>query len=258
MHEHVHDAVVSVKYSDFWGLYRFDAQGHRALNMGENEMNDEKDYEKGFLWPKKNHIAFGTDSCQDYNLPTTVFLDDFIFHPSLEVHANAFREAADMIVTGVEKGQSHFNGDKLFFPIAYLYRHAIELLLKEAIGYGIKLYFIRRDQQLEEILNDHNLYKLWNKLKPALATFWYKAETDSPSAAERIISQFHEFDKSGQEFRYPTTKNGKSSLKNKLNETKVIDLKQLSKVAGGLCEFLEGCIAGFDDALSNMPEREWQ
>lgn len=207
-------------------------------------------------WPTPSDIAFGTKTSRKFNRRTIANVGWLLTRPELGTRADAFRKAADMVVAGLSEGKyDPFSCDVYFFPIAYLYRHAIELSLKEAIGYGIRLSLIQHSPKLDKILNGHNLYVLWNKLKPALQQFWPNAETDSLRAAERIISQFHKIDKTGQAFRYPAERDGSPTVDQ--NSLELVDLEQLSKVSAGLCTFLDGCISGFDDALSSMSSDAW-
>lgn len=208
-------------------------------------------------WPRRSDIAFGPGKVENLDPRTIACVDRLLSRPNLGIHADAFKQAADMIVTSLSEGRHDPSPcDVFFFPIAYLYRHAIELLLKDAIGYdAIRLCVIPHSEQLDKILYSHDLYSLWNQLKPAIDEVWPDSEADSTSAAERGISQFHQLDRSGQAFRYPTGKDGSPSIGNGKTPLELVDLEQLANVAGGLCAFLDGCISGFMEALSNMPGR---
>jgi hypothetical protein len=208
-------------------------------------------------WPKTHDVAFGRGSRPDLNYPAIALVERFLHNPCLTIHADAFREAADMIVQDIAEGRYPLSADKLFFPVAYLYRHAIELSLKEALDYAVRLQLITNNERLDEVLSEHALYPLWNKLKPAIEVFWPNADTGSLRATERIISQFHELDKTGQAFRYPTAKDGTPSLSKVPNPPKVVDMEQLKVVAPGLCNFIDGCTSGFMEAWSKMPHGEW-
>lgn len=224
-----------------------DGQGFEPLSL-----------DRELPWPRRSDIAFGPGKVGNLDPRTIACVDRLLFRPNLGIHADAFKQAADMIVAGLSEGRyAPFPCDVFFFPIAYLYRHAIELLLKDAIGYGTRLCVIRRSEQLDEILDSHNLYKLWNQLKPAIREVWPDSETDSTRAAERIISQFHQLDKTGQAFRYPTGKDGSPPVGTGQTPLELVDLEQLAEVAVGLCSFLDGCISGFMEALSNMPQDGW-
>lgn len=205
-------------------------------------------------WPKRTDIAFGigTRSIRDDRIVACA--GRALAQREYDFRAAGFQKAADIIVESLSEGGNRpFSCDSLFLPVAYLYRHAVELLLKEAIGYGVRLNLITRDAKLQKLLVGHNLYSLWFRLKPALEAICPDGPKDELSAAERIIQQFHEIDKTGQRFRYPMVRGCRAQ--SEFHESvEWVDLDQLSEVAGGLCNFLGGCISMFDDALSNMPE----
>ena len=203
-------------------------------------------------WPKRGDVVFGQSAFPYFDERTVACVDRLLYRPDLWIYADAFKGAADFIVAGLSEGKHPGPCDIFFFPVAYLYRHAIELLLKKGLGYAIRLQLIENDEQVQEVLGDHNLYALWNKLKPAIQACWPEAEKGSNRDAERIIAQFHEVDKSGQAFRYPARKDGAPSLKGSEKPLEVVDLLQLGNVAGGLCAYLDACASGLGDALSNV------
>ncbi len=208
-------------------------------------------------WPKRTDSAFGPRIEGDDDLRTVACIDWLLGNPDLGVRADGLKRAADIIVEGLSEGKSEPSScDVFFFPIAYLYRHSVELLLKEAIRYGAALGLVTRDVKLERLLKSHNLYALWNKLKPAIQAVWPAGPPEELRAAERIIAQFHKIDRTGQAFRYPAVKSGTAASKSG-DTLNLVDLVQLSKVAGGICNFLDGCISGFDNALSNLPSSDW-
>ena len=205
------------------------------------------------LWPKKGNVAFGAGDSVVSGDPTVAWVDWMIESPDVNLHAAAYREAANLIVLALAEGQHSWGYDKFFFPVAYLYRHAIELSLKECISYAVQLQLIQNDEELRKVIDGHNLYKLWNKLKPGIEYFWSGSDREPVIAAETVISEFHQLDKSGQEFRYPLTKEGKRSLSSSSAKLHSVDLEQLRDVAGGVCTFLDGCTAGFSNTLDSLP-----
>lgn len=51
--------------------------------------------------------------------------------------------------------------------MAYLYRHSLELKLKNLIDLGVELTVIEKTDKLIEDLGGHNLAKPWNPAKPS-------------------------------------------------------------------------------------------
>lgn len=77
-------------------------------------------------WPKDTDKVFAEGS---YG-PAQAYLQFAKFHQSDVTLADAFKNAADMIVSQIAEGKLDGHADYYFFPVAYMYRHAVELYLK--------------------------------------------------------------------------------------------------------------------------------
>ena len=154
-----------------------------------------------------------------------------------------FKEAADKVVNSLVATKERM--DVFFFPVAYLYRHAIELSLKGLVGDGVDLRILNSDQELHDILESHNLHKLWSKVRLVLKAVWPDGDDEDVDSAEKIILEFHQVDKSGQRLRYSKDKRGKSHV-DKLPVQ--IDLMVLKQTMERLFQFLGGCSMGLDEA----------
>lgn len=121
----------------------------------------------------------------------------------------AFKLAADMILDAhlAAKG-SH--KDILLFPVLYLYRHGVELKLKDLLMLGIRSRLFDEaaaDKILDEdkgIIGQHRLCALWNKARDMLARH-YQNDTQL-KVAESMINELHQIDKDGQTLRYDRLK----------------------------------------------------
>lgn len=107
--------------------------------------------EPAFNWPKKGDNVFGPLA--------RVAREGFVMPPE-GAYLFGFKLAADMVVAAVPTEGRYAND--LFFPIAYLYRHHLELMLKELIRLGLRLGSLNG---CEDILGEHSLHRLWNKAK---------------------------------------------------------------------------------------------
>lgn len=154
-----------------------------------------------------------------------------------------FKEAADKVVDSLVATKDRM--DVFFFPVTYLYRHAIELSLKGLVNDGIYLQILKNDQDLQDILASHNLHCLWNKVRLVLKEMWPNGDDADVDAVEQIILEFHQVDKSGQRLRYSTNKQGKSHI-DKLPDR--VDLMILKQTMDSLFNFLGGCSTGLDEA----------
>lgn len=125
------------------------------------------------------------------------------FHSSLATYSNGFRHGATELVKVVISG--HGIVDYLVFPIIFLYRHAVEVALKELIRSASRLLDTGEDFETH-----HNLDKLWKVCRPLLE----KVDSDVPTldAVAEKIQALHDLDPDSFHFRYPEDKKGKRTL----------------------------------------------
>ena len=195
-------------------------------------------------WPKKGNKAFASaDQGKSF------YLNRFPF--PFPQKPGAFKDAAEMVIEGCHAaGRLRFS-DELFFPVAYLYRHGLELLLKDIIQTGVHLNrFSQHD--VEEALTNHNLAKLWTKAKQVLVDRWPTADPTPLSATEAVINDFHQADPNGQVFRYDENKDGQRYRLETLPQN--IGLDELRETMDGVFTLLSSAGSCLRDDLSNMME----
>jgi len=197
-------------------------------------------------WPKKGDNPFFVKSV----MPDSSTWASLGWLSSLNVDdsflAGAFKESADKIVESISRGEDLCHPDKFFMPITYLYRHSFELRLKDIISMGIELQLIEETEKLKSIMQDHQLYPLWNYAKRIIEKHWSDGPKEDLSAAERIIQEFHNIDQSGQKLRYTRDMTGRSTLESLPDSS---ELKELRRVSEALFNFLLGCGEGLYHAL---------
>jgi hypothetical protein len=165
-----------------------------------------------------------------------------------EAVAEGFKRVADLAVAALEAGTERSH-ERLFFPVAYAYRHAVELWLKTLIRLGQALDIVV--EPLERELGGHDLAKLWVKARYVLERF-YRGDDPAPLlAAERVVMEFHSLDGSGQEFRYARDKKNRAHLSNAPAHA---NLLELSRVMAGVGTFFESCSMGLGVAVDNHRE----
>jgi hypothetical protein len=168
-----------------------------------------------------------------------------------ENYATAFKVAADLIVDALAVpsipslgpvatgGDYPSNADHYFFPVAYLYRHCIELQLKALIRAAVSAGVVSDPGQSlyrkDDLYGSHHLDELWTKAREALLARWAGAPGEPLDAAETVILDFDELDKCGQEFRYPHRKDGKKHLS---SAPPAVNLEHLKEVVDGVHQFL--------------------
>lgn len=189
-------------------------------------------------WPRKGDKAFASG---DYS-PNQVNLKGLAVPYRDSIIALGFKEAADLVVQALQAGETRIQPDPFFFPVAYLYRHSLELNLKCFLSEGIRLGIILQDDKAKKAMSDHNLHNLWNQTRELIETMWPDEGPEQLNATEHVILEFDNIDKSSQEFRYARNKNGQPHL---TNAPDLIDLVYLGKIMDGIFRFLDACSCGF-------------
>lgn len=126
--------------------------------------------------------------------------------------------------------------DSLVYPILYLSRHYLELVLKHLISLS--------DNILSKDLSDishHNILKLWRSLKDNLESYNQVPREevickDDIVKLDNVFQQFHAIDQNSEVFRYSKTKKGTYSAK----EGTRIELVYFGNIMKSISHYLEG------------------
>jgi len=199
--------------------------------------------DKRHPWPFKGQDIFAVKSVA-IDSPTLValqWLSDL--HVTDSWLADAFKTSADRLIDDLKRRKGPEHADVYFFPIGCLYRHALELKLKQVVRLALKLELIEDKHRVQKILSEHQLYPLWNHAKGSIKRFWPDGPEDELSAAERIVQAVHMIDGAGESLRYTKNKRGKSTL---VKMPKYVDLLQFRKIYSGVFNMLGGCEDTFE------------
>lgn len=184
-----------------------------------------------------------------------------------EHYAMAYKIAADRLVNSLQIGpiSEHYQ----VFPITFLYRHYLELKIKEILLTlrGWEDRESAASQTLDGIskqpLNRHTLTPFWTETRQLLDKFdhWvtggcanarFEEGAAICNAIEQRLKEFDEIDAKAENFRYP--------VNNKLepNPTKLLErheIVHMKKVVNALHMYLDGIGVGLDDILDRRNER---
>ncbi|MBD3338588.1 MAG: hypothetical protein GF353_05750 [Candidatus Lokiarchaeota archaeon] len=158
----------------------------------------------------------------------------------LAIYTQSFKDAGDRLVEYAQSDKTSINF--LVFPILFLYRHYIELALKEII--------LSATQYLEKennAINSHNLSHLWDETKKLISEVDLDIPEDEIVAVENQIIQFHKLDMSSMTFRYPVDKQGNVFK----NLSEYINIENVREIVDGLYAWCFGlvCVLGeYEDA----------
>lgn len=161
-------------------------------------------------WPKKGDKVFvPSGPGEELRSIRHVFGHDPSARPE------AFKHAADMVVDGILALHWRKRDRDLIYPVAYLYRHAIELVLKDILRLGVEVGFFT-EAIVADAVAGHRLASLWNLAKKLLDHRWPGANPGPLKAVEAILNELHGADPNGQVFRYDTSTSGRRHRNEKL------------------------------------------
>lgn len=155
-------------------------------------------------------------------------------HDPLELYAVGYKEAGDRLVEFVLT--THTGQDVLIYPIVFLYRQYLELRLKEIIREGRILL-----EEGWDFPKHHRIWNLWHTAK-RISIKVFENEDESPSLdyAEHVIREFSRIDSDSFAFRYPTTRQGDTTLQGITH----INIRRMAEHIGNLSRDLDGISAG--------------
>lgn len=163
------------------------------------------------------------------------------YHDPTELYIVGYKEAGDSLVNSVADRRG--TADSLIFPLVFLYRHYIELRLKSLLHDGHRLL----DKEYKQ-KSEHQLSKLWPKVRDILVEVWPDGNKDDLTALDSLINQFEKVDPRSTTFRYPKDLDGNNSLK---MDSPRVNLRNLKEVVGAMAIILEGLAAVISEYLSN-------
>ena len=156
-------------------------------------------------------------------------------------YIEGYKVAGDQLVKYVKEGSCE--QDFLVYPIAFLYRHHIELLLKEIIKKGNLLY----DKNDTEAQGSHKLSPLWKRSVEIInsVTDGSIDTKDNIKLIKYFIDEFNQIDNLSFSFRYPLDKKGQRLLEG----IKYINLRHLSDCINSMSEFIEAFLIAIEVEL---------
>lgn len=166
-----------------------------------------------------------------------------------DFYAQGYFHAAEMLIDSLDGKYPSVN-DKLVYPICFLYRHFLELRLKEIIFYGSRLIDEPKNITKEDKLAHHKIEILWEKeVRPILQIIFPDGPIEDLDIVGEYIIQYIKIDNEESwceeidvdptsfSFRYPYDIHGNPNLVG-MNR---INLMNLKKVMARLAAFSEGC-----------------
>lgn len=164
-------------------------------------------------------------------------------------YQDGYRRAALHLVEYVcDAGQGQ---DFLVYPIIYLYRHHIELMLKSIINVACFLIDYKLTENDMDTLRHHDLARLWTLTRPLLNQICELGGSpalppDDLEGIDSYILQLHKHDPDGQRFRYATRK---AKRLPSLSQLTHINIRDFGIALEKLADYLDGIDMWFGDLV---------
>jgi hypothetical protein len=127
-------------------------------------------------------------------------------YQTLDAYAEGYLQAAQHLSRAVLRRRTRLTLDYVAIPIVFLWRHYIEIRLKELIIASGALLGKRQKHA-----KTHDLVNLWGQARPLLKNAAQVSDREL-KRADTIIKQFANVDPSSEHFRYAEDSNGNRSL----------------------------------------------
>jgi len=167
-----------------------------------------------------------------------------------------FRRAAFQLVE--KMCEQPINQDLIVYPVVYLYRHHIELVLKDVFRLAANLLDVSISGSQIKHLGRHDLAQLWIMIRPMLDPVCKMAGEDPLPTADlegidAYMRQLNEHDPRGESFRYARSRDETRSLNADLVHINIrsfaIQMEKLADYLQGLEHWLGMLVDGRNEAL---------
>lgn len=207
---------------------------------------------KSFAWPDSDLEFSSTDPNADIHSPTFCCLDWMKHHVSDIVLARYYAEAADTIVERRLTLPQSNSIDGLFMPVAYLYRHSIELHLKELLRFFVRVGEVPESKELERILQRHGLRRLWLRVEQPVRKLGNSPTDPVADNVASFLRKLDACDPGGTSMRYARSTDG-SKASSDLFPARV-DLLKLRHSVKAVNNFLSGSLDYASALYGNLPD----
>lgn len=164
-------------------------------------------------------------------------------HDKWDAYATGYKEAADILIERVLSDRMWM--DMLVYPIVFLYRHYLELRLKELVISGSQLL----DEDAGNI-HGHSLIYWWKEARKIFEKVWPDDEKADLDSVENCILQFASKDSGSDSFRYPVNTKGEKTL----DGLNLLNLRQFKEAMSRVAALLEGASSAILEYRSHVPD----
>ncbi|HBH9480592.1 TPA: hypothetical protein KYC81_004277 [Escherichia coli] len=123
-------------------------------------------------------------------------------------YTEGYRRAADILINHID--ESGRDQDFLVYPVLFLYRHHLELLIKQIIGLALALAEDPDKHQYKK--DDHNLNNLWPVAQKLILEVDDCYRPSDFRLVKEVVKALHQADERATDFRYARRNDGTRSL----------------------------------------------
>jgi hypothetical protein len=190
------------------------------------------------LWPAKGDKLFKGVSDQNDEI--------WNGHRDMQwsLYSYGYQEAFKLL--GIEALSNDSKKKVLVFPIVFLFRHYIELILKQINKIGSPLLGEKPDYETTHILKD-----LWDQTRKIIVNVWPDKKNEDLNIVDDCLKELIQKDTDSMRFRYPEDREKKAVY---LPDYGDFNMRNFFEVSEKISNFLEGSLTGIYEYRKNSEE----
>ncbi|ENF4060962.1 hypothetical protein RZU96_003902 [Escherichia coli] len=147
-------------------------------------------------------------------------------------YTEGYRRAADILINHID--ESGRDQDFLVYPVLFLYRHHLELLIKQIIGLALALAEDPDKHQYKK--DDHNLNNLWPLAQKLILEVDDSYRPSDFKIVKEVVKALHQADERATDFRYARRNDGIRSLEG----IHYVNTRRFGEKMGEVSDLLDG------------------
>ncbi|EJQ0716799.1 hypothetical protein NZN85_004471 [Salmonella enterica] len=147
-------------------------------------------------------------------------------------YTEGYRRAADILIGHIDA--SGRDQDFLVYPVLFLYRHHLELLIKQIIGLALTLAEEPDRHQYKK--DDHNLNNLWPLAQKLILEVDDRYRPSDFKIVKEVVKVLHQADERATDFRYARRNDGTRSL----DGIHYVNTRRFGEQMGEVSDLLDG------------------
>ena len=165
-----------------------------------------------------------------------------------QYYSDGFRSAARHLVEDlIEKRDYNLLVDVVVYPVVFLYRHHLELLIKLLIVAGRELLSKSSEQPF-----GHRLDQLWMVARPIIERCFEDADWSQNDIVDSLVAELSRLDPNGEAARYPESNKGTKHF----GDLALLNIRHFADVAERLSGYFSGLLSAVEITVSQR--REWE